>query len=269
MKKKLYGNNVLITGASSGIGKAASELFAEKGYTVYAVSRSCDEKKIKYESGGSINTVPADVTDLQSLKALFLKIHSLDIVIHCAGYGVSGSIEYMPLEDAHKQLETNYFGVMNVNSLALPLLRKNKNSLVLITSSVAGLIPIPFQSHYSSSKYALEAYGEALRMEAKSYGVNVCLVEPGDTKTGFTKARKNNEPEFSPYYKKCIKAVSKMEKDEQNGKDPKTVAKVFYLLTKKKNPKVRTAVGIEYKILCFLSRVMPVKIKEYILTKLY
>lgn len=268
MPKRRYGNNVLITGASSGIGKATALMFAERGYHVYAISRRAEEKT-EAVGEGSITSLAADVTKVETLEKAFAKISELNIVIHCAGLGVSGSAECTPDEAARLQMNTNYFGVLNVNRFALPLLRKNKESLVMITSSVAGFIPIPFQSHYSSSKYALEAYGEALRMEAKPFGVRVCLVEPGDTKTGFTAARTHNEPESSPYLEKCRKAVSKMEKDEQNGKSPETVARVFYRQAQRKNPKAHVAVGFIYKFFAFLVRILPIKLKHFILALMY
>lgn len=268
MPKNRYGKYVLITGASSGIGKAAAELFAENGYCVYALSRR-GSGETKSTGSGSITSVRADVTDNASLAKAFEEIKELNMVIHCAGMGVSGSAECTPDEAARAQMETNYFGVLNVNRFALPLLRKNKESLVMITSSVAGFIPIPFQSHYSSSKYALEAYGEALRMEAGVYGVRVCLVEPGDTKTGFTANRTHNEPPSSPYLEKCTKAVQKMEKDEQNGASPLSVAKVFLKQASRKNPKARVAVGFIYKVFAFLIRILPVKLKQFILRKMY
>lgn len=268
MPKNRYGKYVLVTGASSGIGKATALAFAERGCHVYALSRRAEEKT-EAVGKGSITSLAADVTKPQTLEKAFSKINELNIVIHCAGMGVSGSAECTPDEAARLQMDTNYFGVLNVNRLALPLLRKNSTSLVMITSSVAGFIPIPFQSHYSSSKYALEAYGEALRMEAKPFGVKVCLVEPGDTKTGFTAARSHNEPEGSPYLEKCTKAVARMEKDENNGKSPSSVAKVFLRQAGKRNPNVRVAVGFIYKFFAFLIRILPVKLKQFILSIMY
>ncbi|MCR5760784.1 MAG: SDR family oxidoreductase [Sphaerochaetaceae bacterium] len=268
MPKRRYGNYVLVTGASSGIGKATALLFAERGYHVYALSRRAEEKT-QTVGDGSITGLAADVTKPQTLEKAFSQIKELNIVIHCAGLGVSGSAECTPDKAARLQMDTNYFGVLNVNRFALPLLRKNSESLVLITSSVAGFIPIPFQSHYSSSKYALEAYGEALRMEAKPYGVRVCLVEPGDTKTGFTAARTYDEPADSPYFEKCKKAVERMEHDEQNGKDPSSVARVFLRQASRKNPKARVAVGFIYKFFAFLIRILPVKLKQFILSIMY
>ena len=268
--KTPYKKVVLVTGASSGIGLETAKLLYENGFTVYAASRHPQElESAKSTCGGKLIAVKMDVTSLESVKQALEDIPELGIIIHCAGFGISGSAEMTPLERAKAQMETNYFGVLNVNSVFLPLLRKNAKSLVLITSSVAGLVPIPYQSHYSSSKYALEAYAQALRMEAEPFGVRVCLVEPGDTKTGFTKARTSDEPLSSPYYTSCQKAVEHMAKDESNGKPANSVAKVFLKLIKKNNPKVRCAVGLDYKALAFLAKILPVRLVLWLLKLIY
>ena len=264
MKNCPYPKTVLVTGASSGIGKETADLFAMNGFTVYAASRHPLETKNK-----SIIPVQMDVTDLESVRRAAEKIDSLGIIINCAGFGISGSAEMTPSDRAHAQMETNYFGVLNVNSVFLPKLRQNPRSLVLITSSVAGLVPIPYQSHYSSSKYALEAYAQALRIEAGQFGVKVCLVEPGDTKTGFTKARSNDEPEDSPYYKECRAAVEQMALDEQTGKPADSVAKVFLKIAFRSNPPVRCAVGFGYKALALLSRLLPARMVNWIIKLIY
>lgn len=267
--KTPYKKVVLITGASSGIGLETANLLCKNGFTVYAASRHPQESSLVENSDGKIIPLAMDVTSLDSVKKASENIKELGIIIHCAGFGISGSAEMTPLDRAKAQMETNYFGVLNVNSVFLPLLRKNAKSLVLITSSVAGLVPIPYQSHYSSSKYALEAYAGALRMEASPFGVRVCLVEPGDTKTGFTKARTSDEPLYSPYYTFCEKAVEQMAKDETNGKSASSVAKVFLKQIKKKNPPVRCAVGFDYKALAFLAKILPARLILWILKLIY
>ena len=259
-----YLKKVLITGASSGIGKETAELFAMNGFVVYAASRHP-----KSTSNPSIIPIEMDVTDPESVKKAAVNIPELGIIIHCAGFGISGSAEMTPVERAKAQLETNYFGVINVNNAFIPLLRKNSRSLVLFTSSVAGLVPIPYQSHYSSSKYAIEAYAQALRMEAKQFGVRCTLVEPGDTKTGFTKARTSDEPEDSPYFEQCKVSVEHMAHDEQNGKPASSVAKVFLKMAGRKNPPVRCAVGLDYKALALLAKILPARLINFIIRLIY
>ncbi len=267
--KTPYKKIALVTGASSGIGLETAKLLYENGFIVYAASRHPGVSGCENAVGGKLIPLAMDVTSLQSVLEASKNIEELGVIIHCAGFGISGSAEMTPLERSKAQMETNYFGVLNVNQVFLPLLRKNAKSLVLITSSVAGLVPIPYQSHYSSSKYALEAYAQALRMEASSFGVRVCLVEPGDTKTGFTKARTSDEPAFSPYFEACEKAVDHMAHDEQNGKPASSVAKVFLKLIKRSNPPVRCAVGLDYKALALLAKILPARLILWLIKLIY
>lgn len=271
-KRCPYLKKVLVTGASSGIGLETTKLFAQRGFEVYAASRHpLDVTSLDLDSTARANVIPIemDVTKSGSVDKASELITDLGIIVHCAGFGISGSAEKTPLERARAQMETNYFGVLNVNRAFLPLLRKNPRSLVLVTSSVAGVVPIPFQSHYSSSKYALEAYAQVLGMEAAPFGVKVCLVEPGDTKTGFTKARTSDEPEDSPYYDACIKAVEHMARDEQKGKPAKSVADVFLKMAYRSNPPVKCAVGLDYKALAFLAKILPSRTIVWLVSRIY
>ncbi len=271
-KRSPYLKKVLVTGASSGIGLETTRLFAKNGFAVYAASRHpLDVTSLDLDSTAHANVIPIemDVTQPDSIDKARGLITDLGIIVHCAGFGISGSAEETPLERAKAQMETNYFGVLNVNRAFLPLLRKNPRSLVLVTSSVAGVVPIPFQSHYSSSKYALEAYAQALRMEAAPFGVKVCLVEPGDTKTGFTKARTSDEPEDSPYYDTCTKAVEHMARDEQKGKPAKSVADVFLKMAYRSNPPVKCAVGLDYKALALLAKILPSRTIVWLVSRIY
>lgn len=271
-KRCPYLNKVLVTGASSGIGLETTRLFAQNGFVVYAASRHpLDVSSLGLDEATSKNIIPIemDVTQPSSIDKASGLITDLGIIVHCAGFGISGSAEKTPLERARAQMETNYFGVLNVNRVFLPLLRKNPRSLVLVTSSVAGVVPIPYQSHYSSSKYALEAYAQALRMEASPFGVKVCLVEPGDTKTGFTKARTSDEPQDSPYYGRCLSAVEHMARDEQKGKPAKSVADVFIKMAYRKNPPVKCSVGLDYKALALLAKILPSRTIVWLVSRIY
>ena len=272
MTKYIYGRNILITGASSGIGLASAELFASQGYHVWGVSRSCEESDKQF-ADGVIRMRKMDVTDEDSIRKVVQEIdgeiQDFGIVLHCAGFGIAGSAEDTPIDMAKKQIETNYFGVLKVNSEVLPIFRRNKKGLVLVMGSVAGIISIPFQSHYASSKFALEAYVEALRLECQPFGIKAALIEPGDTKTGFTDSRRICSSDSSVYNARCVKAVRQMEKDEQKGKTPQTAAKVAYALSKKSNPPIRKVVGFDYKTLVFFKRVLPSKFVEMIIKKIY
>lgn len=263
-----YGDKIVITGASSGIGKACATLFAQNGYAVFALSRRIEEKTEEFKTG-SITGIRCDVTDAGSIKKAFEKIGDFGILIHSAGFGIAGAAEDTPLEMVRQQFETNYFGVLAVNGTALPILRKRGKGLVIAISSIAGRVSIPFQSHYSSSKYALEAYMEALNMEAGSFGIRAVLIEPGDTRTAFTAKRETGIPETSIYREKAEMAIRQMEKDEKEGKDPMTVAKTALKVSKKNNPPVRVAVGMSYRMLMVLRRFLPDRAVLFLVRKIY
>jgi len=269
-----YGKNVLITGGSSGIGLATAELLAENGYKVYSASRNPRMDVQIFTGGGEIHPVKMDVSDLLSVDnaaELLLTTTKTDIgiIIHCAGIGIACPGEEFPSDAISRLMETNYIGVLRVNSRLLPHLRERGSGLCIMVGSVAGLFPIPFQSHYSSSKSALDSYAAALRMELSQYGVKVCLVLPGDTNTPFTKSRSYDLDNSSPYYADCLKAVAKMEKDELSGRPPESSAKAIYKLCSSKTPPLRTIVGIEYKVFAFIRRLIPDTLIEYILRKMY
>jgi len=262
-----YGNSILITGASSGIGLAAAELFARNGFTVYAASRHCDES-----AQGPIINIKMDVCDEASVlraRDIIEARGGVGILLHCAGMGIAGAAEDTPEEAVRAQFEVNYFGVLRVNRIFLPMLRGRGGGLVLLMSSVAGQVPLPYQSHYSATKYALDTYAESLRMEGAQFGLRTALIEPGDTKTGFTGARRMAVPEGSPYAANCEAAVARMAKDEQNGAAPETAARAALKLAQKKNPPVRVTVGVAYKLVIFLRRVLPARLFESVLSSMY
>lgn len=269
MKKEfLYGKNVLITGASSGIGYETARLFAQNGYTVYGVSRSIEEKKEEYGEG-SITYLRMDVTDKESIKSALGRIGDFSILIHSAGFGIAGSAEDSDIDMVRAQEETDYYGVLLLNSLALPILRKHERSLVVAVTSIAARVPLPFQGHYSACKYALEAYMGALRNEVKEFGVRVSVVEPGDLSTGFTSNRKKAISESSPYSSLYDRAIKEIERDEREGGKPIEAASVIYSLASKKNPPYRKAVGFVYKLLMFLLRFFPDRLTLFILREMY
>ena len=262
-----YGKSILITGASSGIGLAAAELFARNGFTVYAASRHCEES-----AEGPMINIRMDVTDEASVlraRDLIEARGGVGILLHCAGMGIAGAAEDTPEEAVRAQFEVNYFGVLRVNRVFLPALRKRGGGLVLLMSSVAGRLPLPYQSHYSATKYALDTYAESLRMEGAQFGLRASLIEPGDTKTGFTGARRMAVPEGSPYAQCCEAAVARMARDEQNGAAPDKVAKIALRLAQKSCPPVRTTVGAAYKLVLLLRRLLPARACEFMLRRMY
>lgn len=257
---------VVITGASSGIGKATASLLAERGYKVYGIARR------DFHLDG-VCTVLGDVTDeraVQSMVDFVIKIEGkIDVLINNAGFGIAGAVETTEVKNAKKQFDVNFFGAVNMTNAILPYMRKKLKGKIINTSSIAGLIPIPFQAYYSSSKAALDNWAGALRLELKPFNITVTNVLPGDIKTNFTDNRKKSRDIKSPYYKVETKSIAKMEKDERKGMSPNTVAKKMYKIVKRKNPPYKVVVGGVYKLINFLQRVLPTRFVMWVVSKLY
>lgn len=258
---------VIVTGASSGIGNAVAKYFYKNGCTVYSLSRR------KFEEKG-VNSLSCNVTNrLQAqevIKQIWEKEKRIDLLVNNAGFGISGSVENESLEDIEKMFKVNFLGAVNMTQTVLPYFREQGFGKIINTSSVAGIIPIPFQSFYSATKASLDIWAKALRMEIKPFNISVCNVLVGDTKTNFTAKREKSEKDEKSVYEDVVKkSISKMEKDEQNGKDPITVAKVMFKMFNKKHMPATKTVGGMYKTILFLEKILPQKLMLFIVGKMY
>lgn len=253
--------SVVITGASSGIGKEIATLLIEKGYKVTNISRRPSNIE-------GVTDVSCDITNEERVKEVFKDLEDFDVLISNAGSGVSGAIEFQTAEEAKKQLDINFFGSVNVTKYAIPHL-KNTKGKIIYTSSLAAIFAIPFQAYYSASKSALEAYSKALRNELKIFGVQTTFVRLGDIKTGFTANREKSAIGDDVYNGVISRSVAKMEKDEINGMDPKVVARKYYSIVKKKRVKVKYVVGFANNILSILEKMLPVSLANFVVEKLY
>ncbi|MDR3652854.1 MAG: SDR family oxidoreductase [Paludibacter sp.] len=267
---------VLITGASAGIGLSAAMQLMEKGVRVYAASRRGGTSQKASNGAGELIPVKMDITkeeEIASVVAQILKENKrLDAVICNAGNGIAGSIEDTSNEEMRYQFETNFFGTVNTINACLPVFRAQGYGKVLTTSSVAAVVPIPFQAFYSAAKSALSIFMQALALEVKPYGIQCCTVLPGDTKTDFTSARKytaKSQSTDSVYYQTMKTSVGKMEKDEQNGMDAKIVAKQMVNQIMSKRMKVTVVPGLQYKVICVLFNILPAKLRLWIVGLLY
>jgi NAD(P)-dependent dehydrogenase (short-subunit alcohol dehydrogenase family) len=258
-------NTLVITGGSSGIGKATAELFAAKGWQVFELSRSG-------KSAEGITHIPCDVTrseDTQAAIAAVLKqAERIDLLISNAGYGISGAIEFTTTEDAHRQMEVNFFGALNTVQAVLPHMRERRAGRIIFTSSVAAVLSIPYQSFYSASKAAINALALALQNEVRAFGIHVSVLMPGDVSTGFTAARDKSEAGEEVYHN-IRKAVSAMEKDEQAGMSPMQMAQCFWRIANKRCPAPQYVGGLTYGIFCFLDRILPKRLVNWIVGRLY
>ncbi len=256
---------VVITGGSSGIGKATAGLFAEKGWRVYEWSRSG-------KSTEKVTHISCDVTKPEETKAAAKQVidqaGQIDVLVSNAGFGISGAIEFTTPEDAHRQMEVNFFGALNSVQAVLPYMRERQAGRIIFTSSVAAVLSIPYQSFYSASKAAINALALALQNEVRSFGIYVGVLMPGDVSTGFTAARKKSE-EGMDAYGNIRKAVSAMEKDEQGGMSPLQMAKQLYRIATRRNPAPQYVGGGQYALFCFLDRILPKRLVNWIVGQLY
>ena len=256
---------VIVTGASKGIGRATAERFSAAGHVVYGLSRTEPQGEYGFAS------VICDVTDGELLKKTYRDIYEkegrIDCVVNNAGFGIAGAVENASDEAVEKIFSINVSALERSCRLALPYLRESKGAIINL-SSVAAIMPIAFQTYYSATKAAVLVFSRALAQEVKPFGVRVCAVLPGDTKTSFTASR-HTENDGGEYSERVKRSVAKMEKDEQSGASPDKVAKVIVKAAAKKRPKPSYIVGFSYKLVDLLNRLLPQRFVDLILYKIY
>lgn len=260
---------ILITGASSGIGEACAQQLQRSGHTVYRSSRSTQNKPESRQFS-------LDVDDSESVNSAIELVSKtegrIDVIVNCAGFGIVGAVEDTSIDEAKKQFETNFFGVVRVCKAVLPLMRRQNSGLIINISSIAGLVSLPFQAFYSASKFALEGLSEAMAMEVAPFGIRVVLIEPGDFRTEFTANRKQTRESVnhSHYGERYKKALAVFEKEEANGDDPVAVARLVSRIIEKKSPRLRYSVGpAGERIVPALKQILPHKVYQWLFMKHY
>lgn len=235
----------LVTGASSGFGLSIADDLAAAGWRVYGTSRKAGAGA---NPAGAFERLRMDVDDDDSvakgIEALIAREGVLDAVISNAGMGIAGSLEDTSTEEALAQFQTNFFGAHRVCRAALPHLRKRERAHIVLIGSLAGLFGIPFQGMYSASKFALEGYCEALRIELRKSPVRVSIIEPGDFATGFTASRRIAAASGpgSIYHTAFFNALGIIEQDETEGGDPGLVSRAVREILDMDDPPIRRAV---------------------------
>lgn len=256
---------LLITGGSSGIGLATAVLFQNKGWQVFELSRHG-------ESHDGITHIDCDVTEPESVRQAVAEVlnqtDKIDVLISNAGYGISGAIEFTGIEDAKRQMDVNFFGALNITQAVLPHMRERREGRILYTSSVAAVLPVPYQAFYSASKAAINAMALALANEVRAFNIRVGYLMPGDVATGFTAAR-NKSDKGAEIYQNVSKAVTAMEKDELNGMRPEQMAQLFYKMATRRNPAPYYVGGLTYRIFCLLNRLLPTRFVNWIEGTMY
>lgn len=266
---------ILVTGASSGIGQACAEHLARRGYRVFGTSRRAPFPPTPAPPGAPTMLqldVDRDDSVQRAVSFIVEQAGRLDVVVNNAGFGVGGALEDYSIEEAKALFETNFFGVLRVCRAALPVMRRQAAGTIINVSSMGGLIALPFQALYSATKFAVEGLSEALRMEVKPLGIHVVLVEPGDTRTGFTDARRKSPatPQNPAYAEACARALKVAESDERNGTPPARVARLVERIIASRSPRPRYRVGPAFQHLAVaLKSILPNRLFLWALSKYY
>ncbi len=248
---------ILITGISSGFGKAMAERLASEGHKVYGTHRREVERipgitYIKVEAGDE-RQVEACVNQVVEAEG------RIDVFINNAGMGIGGPLEFCSLEDAQRQMDVNWMGMVRFLHYVVPVMRRQGCGKLICLSSIGGLMGLPFQGLYSASKFAIEGYCEALRLELKAFNIKVIVIEPGDFSTGFTAQRKSvADPEAYKVYRTYAKSLASIEKDETGGLKPEVLARKISKIIKSRRPRYNYVIStFEQGLSVILKKILP------------
>ncbi|MGB7739064.1 MAG: SDR family oxidoreductase [Steroidobacteraceae bacterium] len=262
---------VLVTGASSGFGQAIAAELQPRGHRVFGTTR---RPSAAAPSGCTLVTM--DVDDEASVTAgvaeVLQQAGRIDVLVNNAGFGFAGAIEDTTVEEARRQFETNFFGMHRACRAVLPQMRAHRSGRIVNMSSLGGLVSVPFQAMYCASKFAVEAYTEALRMEVRPFGIQIAMVEPGDFATRFTTNRLMTAASSaqSPYAERCARAVRRMGEDEASNPDVAPVVRAVVQAIEARRPRLRyPAANALQRTLVALRPVLPQRLFEYLIMDNY
>ncbi len=261
---------VLITGASSGIGKSIGEFLTDKGFKVYGTSRNPEnylDSKFELLALDVRNPISIKVT----IDYIIQKSNRIDVVVNNAGVGITGPLEEIPMLEIKNNFETNFFGPIEVMKAVLPQMRSQKSGLIINITSIAGYMGLPFRSIYSASKGALELISESLNMEVKPFGINITNVAPGDFATNIASGRFHAPIiKGSDYEKIYENNLATMNEHVNSGGNPLEMAQAIYKIIQVSNPKIHYKVGsFMQKFSVVLKRILPDKKYEKMLMNHY
>lgn len=260
---------ILITGITSGFGKAMAERLASEGHVVYGTYR----REVEQISG--VHYLKADVQDESECRAAVDKVVEeqgrIDVFINNAGMGIGGPLEFCSLEQAQKQMDVNWMGMVRMLHFVLPVMRRQKSGKIICFSSIGGLMGLPFQGLYSASKFAIEGYCEALRMEVRAHNIKVVVIEPGDFATSFTASRNSVQaPEAEAAYPSWKRSLASIEHDETTGLKPEFLAARISKIVGARNPRHSYIIStLEQRLSVFLKAILPASWFEAILRSYY
>jgi short-subunit dehydrogenase len=271
-KESEMSKTVLVTGASSGIGKATAIYLAQNGYKVYGAARRA-EKLRELEKYG-IKPIPMDVTKDESMVASINQIleesAGIDVLINSAGLGSYGALEDVSMDEAKNQMEINLFAVARLIQLVLPSMRKNQYGKIVNISSIGGKVGLPMGSWYHVSKFAIEGLSDSLRNEVRQFGIDVLVIEPGGTKSEMVEigARELKRVSGQTAYAGLANSLDKMYTAiEKSASEPLVIAKLIKKGIEAKNPKTRYIGGKMAKPMLFMRRILSDKLFDKMLMR--
>lgn len=261
---------ILITGGSSGLGKAIGEFLHHKDFVVYGTSRN--PEKI---TNSIFPLLALDVRNTESIRhavAEVIRISGrIDVVINNAGVGILGPVEEIPTEEIRNNFETNLYGPIEVMRAVLPQMRTQKTGLIINITSIAGYMGLPYRGIYSASKGALEILTESIRMEVKPFGIEITNVAPGEFATNIAAHRYyapvNQDSAYAAIYGKTIDLINEQ---VDAGDDPEKLAAAVYAIINTEKPNVHYKVGpLMSRFSIVLKRILPDKVYERMLMNHY
>lgn len=270
----------LVTGASSGIGRATARILAARGAVVYGTTRQ-DPDTVELERSRerprptNVHLLRMDVDDPRSVDDGVQQILSeqgrIDGVVNCAGFGIAGAVEDTSDQEARAIFETNLLGILRVCRAVLPAMRRQRHGTIVNLSSIAGRIAVPFQGLYSATKFAVEGLTEAIALEVRPFGIRVVLVEPGDFHTAFTDRRRRTDASArGPYYDRFAEALGVSETDERSGSGPEPIARLIGRILSSSRPRARYVIGPPaQRIALRLKSILPARVFQWGLSAYY
>jgi short-subunit dehydrogenase len=257
---------VVVTGASGGIGFGIAKALAERGHTVYSLSRSAP-------TFGGIKHIPCDISVKENVNSAFEEFFGkepcIDLLINNAGIGISGAAEFAGEEDIKSLFNTNFHGGVYCSQCVIPKMRARNRGKIVFISSVGAIFTLPFQGFYSASKQAVNSFAETLAMELKPFHIKVGTVLFGDIRSGFTANRKKDFKGEDTYGDRIKKSIETMEKDELRGLTADKIGIKMSKYFEKRSLKLHNVVGFKYKFFVLLNKILPRKAIIALLYRIY
>ena len=250
------GKTAIVTGASTGIGRASAEVLAQAGFTVFGTSR-----RAKDDGPRGVSMLACDVTDDQAVHALVSTVLArtgrIDVLVNNAGLGLLGGAEESSIGQIQALFDVNLFGVVRMTNAVLPSMRQRGQGRIVNISSVLGLIPAPYSAHYAATKHALEGYSESLDHETRAFNVRVSLVEPAYTRSAFEQNILAADSQLQDYDQARAGARALLQQAMVIGDAPETVAAAVLLAATDSRPRRRYTAGKTARQISILRRFVP------------